>query len=392
MTSPARPGTRQRHEHEAPIAVVLGTRPEIIKMAPVIRELGERAWVIHTGQHYDQNLVDAFYAGAGIAHPATVLHGIGGASRTRQIAGMLDQLDELFTARRPVAVIVQGDTNSTNAGAQAASYHRIPLVHVEAGLRSYDRAMPEELNRMLVGALADLHCAATPHNVRNLHAEGVPADRIVLTGNPIVPALSAMLRSRPRTAHRDACPFVLATIHRPENADDPVRLRTILQELAALPLPVLLPLHPRTRAALRCTGLEHLLHPLEVTEPLDHAEFLAAAADAALLISDSGGVQEECTVLKKPLIVVRSSTERPEAIEAGFAHLVPPGPEIGARARALLADRQLAQRLRRTASPYGGDDAAARIVSAATALVNRRQGGEPQPDPGIVREPEVVHA
>lgn len=373
MRSPAHIGTMRGHEHERPIAVVLGTRPEIIKLAPVIKELGERAWVIHTGQHYDQNLVDAFYAGAGIAHPATVLRDIGGATRTRQIAGMLEQLEELFTARRPAAVIVQGDTNSTNAGAQAASYHGIPLVHVEAGLRSHDRAMPEELNRMLVGALADLHCAATPHNVANLRAEGVPDERITLTGNTIVPAVTGVLqpdRHGPRR-HPDGR-FVLATIHRPENTDDAARLAVVLHQLGQIGVPVMLPLHPRTQAAVRRSGLEHLLEPLLVTEPLDHAQFLAAAADAALLISDSGGVQEECTVLKKPLIVVRRSTERPEAIEAGFAHLVGPGPEIGARARALLADRHLPKRLRRTASPYGDDDAAARIVAATLGLIGER--------------------
>lgn len=359
-------------EATAPIAVVLGTRPEIIKLAPVIRELGARAWVIHTGQHYDPNLTDAFYTGAGLTPPETVLDGVGGRTRTAQIAAILSQLETVFTARRPAAVIVQGDTNSTNAGAQAASYHGVPLVHVEAGLRSHDRAMPEELNRLLVGVLADLHCAATEHNVRNLREVGVPAERITLTGNTIVQAVQHILSRTDdgvRSGHDAAERFALATIHRPENTDDPARLATVLTELAAIEIPVLLPLHPRTRALLARHGLEHLLEPLLVLDPLNHTDFLTAAANAALLISDSGGVQEECTVLKKPLIVVRSSTERPESIAAGFAHLVPPGPGISTLAADLLADADLARRLQATPSPYGDQHAAARIVAATLRLV-----------------------
>lgn len=354
----------------APIAVVLGTRPEIIKLAPVIHELGERAWVIHTGQHYDPNLTDTFYTGAGLTPPETVLNGVGGRTRTEQIAAILGQLDSLFTTRRPAAVIVQGDTNSTNAGAQAASYHRVPLVHVEAGLRSHDRAMPEELNRLLVGVLADLHCAATEHNVRNLRDVGVSAERIRLTGNTIVQAVETVLGSADGPPPQDAAErFVLATIHRPENTDDPARLQTVLSELAAIELPVLIPLHPRTRALLARHRLEHLLESVIVLDPLSHADFLTAAANAALLISDSGGVQEECTVLKKPLIVVRSSTERPESIDAGFAHLVPPGPAIHTLAADLLADADLPHRLRRTPSPYGDRYAAARIVAGTLELI-----------------------
>ncbi|SED64733.1 UDP-N-acetylglucosamine 2-epimerase (non-hydrolysing) [Ruania alba] len=359
------------------IAVVLGTRPEIIKLAPVIRELGRRAWVIHTGQHYDANLADDCYTGAGLRAPETVLTGVGGRTRTQQIAVSLGQLDDLFTAERPAAVIVQGDTNSTNAGAQAASYHGIPLIHVEAGLRSHDRAMPEELNRLLVGALADLHCAATDHNVQNLRAEGVPAERIVLTGNTIVPSVERMLeRWAPAIAGRQwmAGDFVLATIHRPENTDDPARLEVILDQLARIGLPVLLPLHPRTRALLARHRLEHLSDPLTVTGPLGHAEFLAAASGCVLLVSDSGGLQEECTVLKKPLIVVRNSTERPESVDAGFAHLVPPGPGISVVAQRLLADSGLPQRLRATASPYGDRRAAEHIVAATMRLIGAGQG------------------
>ncbi|TNM40513.1 UDP-N-acetylglucosamine 2-epimerase (non-hydrolyzing) [Nocardioides albidus] len=358
------------------IAVVVGTRPEIIKLAPVVHELGAQALLVHSGQHWDRELSGAFFDEAGIGAPEVTLRGIGGQDRARQIGGMVTALAEALEAARPDAVVVQGDTNTTSAAAQCASYLGLPLVHVEAGLRSFDRAMPEELNRLVVGALADLHCAATPTNVDNLVREGVPASRIRLTGNTIVEATERSLRAvtgrvgLPR--HRT---FVLATIHRPENTDDPVRLAAILDELGRLPAPVVMPLHPRTRACVERFGMGHLLDPLEVVAPIGHEEFLGLASHAALLVSDSGGVQEECTVLKKPLIVVRNSTERPESVEAGFAHLVRPGPAIGALGRRLLADRDLPHRLRGVPSPYGDGSAARAIVAATRELVGslRRQ-------------------
>jgi UDP-N-acetylglucosamine 2-epimerase (non-hydrolysing) len=356
----------------APVAVVLGTRPEIIKLAPVIRRLGADAYVVHSAQHWDPELAEAFFVGAGIGAPDATLAGVGGRSRAQQIGAMIPQLAALFDAVEPAAVIVQGDTNTTSAAAQAASYTGRPLVHVEAGLRSFDRAMPEELNRQVVGVLADLHCAATQLNRQNLLREGVPAARVVVTGNTIVEVTRDALE---RAAGRSAPvavpdgPYVLATLHRPENTDDPERLGLILSELGALPAPVLLPLHPRTRARVERYGMEPLLAAVRVLAPVDHGQFLALAAAASLLVSDSGGVQEECTVLKKPLIVVRNSTERPEAMEAGFAHLVAPGAEIGRLGRLLLHDPELARRLRRAPCPFGDGHAAERIVIETRRLI-----------------------
>jgi UDP-N-acetylglucosamine 2-epimerase (non-hydrolysing) len=366
-TPPTAPGS---------IAVATGTRPEIIKLAPVIRRLGGRALVLHSGQHWDPELSGNFFSRAGLARPDVELDGIGGRSRPAQIGAMIVQFAEVFERCRPAGVIVQGDTNTTSAAAQAASYVGIPLVHVEAGLRSFDRAMPEELNRQVVGVLADLHCAATSRNVHNLRREGVPEHRIRLTGNTIVEATTQALAGARRHPRRSASiasePFALATIHRPENTDDPARLATILRELAGLPVRVVVPMHPRTQRKVVDFGLHALLRPLIVTGPIDHEEFLLLADRAALLVSDSGGVQEECTVLKKPLLVVRNSTERPESIEAGFAHLVQPGPEIGDLARELLADSNLSRRLRRTPCPYGDERAAELIVAATLEIADAR--------------------
>lgn len=303
---------------------------------------------------------------------------MGGTGRGAQIGTMISAMDRLFAADTPHAVVVQGDTNSTSAGAQAAHYRGAAVVHVEAGLRSRDRAMPEEINRQLVGVLSDLHCAATPRNAANLVAEGVSPERIEVTGNTVVEAVRESMPTpgAARTVvrrHAGAGPYVLATLHRPENTDDRGRLAQLLDELAALPVPVLLPLHPRTRARIEAFGLSASAGRLRMLPPVDHPEFLALASQARLLVSDSGGVQEEVTVLKKPLVVVRNSTERPESVDAGFATLVRPGPLVGSTARALLADARLPARLAATPSPYGDGTAAAQIVAAAISLADARR-------------------
>ncbi len=350
------------------IAVVVGTRPEIIKLAPVMRILGSSARFLHTGQHSDEELSGVFLAAARLPPPET-LDGICGQPRHTQIGRMVERLGVIFAQRRPAAVLVQGDTNTASAAAQAGSYAGAPVVHVEAGLRSHDRAMPEELNRQVIGTLADLHCAPTQLAVRNLRNEGVPAGRIVLTGNTIAEATADTAPSRAAAraiaAGLGAEPgqYVLATLHRPENTDDPARLGTILDELSKLGLPVLFPLHPRTRLAVERHGLRLALDRLRPVPPADHRTFLGLARLARLIVSDSGGVQEECTVLKRPLIVIRNSTERPEAIDAGFAHLVQPGPVIGDLGRRLIGDSQLAARLAAIPSPFGDGRASERIAA-----------------------------
>jgi UDP-N-acetylglucosamine 2-epimerase (non-hydrolysing) len=363
------------------ISVVAGTRPEIVKLAPVIRMLGDSAALVHTCQHEDEELSGVFLKAAGIRQ-ARSLTGICGQPRHSQVGRMIEQLGAVLIADEPAAVIVQGDTNTASAGAQAASYAGVPVVHVEAGLRSFDRAMPEEINRCVTGVLADLHCAPTTRAVANLIAEGVPAEKITLTGNTIVEATLAMLPAESEARQIaagfgvDAGGYVLATIHRPENTDDAGRLAAILSELSKLGLPVLLPLHPRTRHAVAQHGLTRALNRLQPIPPVDHRTFLGLSMLASLIVSDSGGVQEECTVLKRPLIVVRNSTERPESIEAGFAHLVKPGPEIGEIGRQLIGDAMLSGRLARIPCPYGDGLASERI----TACVRDFLGG-PEPHP-----------
>ncbi|MFJ8041587.1 non-hydrolyzing UDP-N-acetylglucosamine 2-epimerase [Kitasatospora sp. NPDC096147] len=359
------------------IAVVLGTRPELVKLAPLIHELGPAARLVHTGQHWDEAMSGRFLRELDLPEPE-LLTGVGGRPRAGQVAAALAQLESSFTAERPGAVVVQGDTNATLAGALAANALGIPLVHVEAGLRSRDRAMPEEHNRVMVDHIADLLCAATPENAANLRAESVTGEAIELTGNTVVEVVERQL---PPAAERAALlaryglaedSYVLATVHRPENTDTAGALGAVLTELdriAAAGTAVLFPMHPRTRAAVERFGLGALLARLTVTEPVGYGDFLGLARHAALLVSDSGGVQEECTVLKRPLLVVRRSTERPEAVDAGFAALVAPGPELGTLAAAWLADTpaRLA-RLAATPSPYGDGLASERIAKLTLAL------------------------
>ncbi|WP_106209447.1 non-hydrolyzing UDP-N-acetylglucosamine 2-epimerase [Kineococcus rhizosphaerae] len=363
------------------VDVVLGTRPEIVKLAPVVHALGASAGTVFTAQHYDPELSDVFFAATGLPRPAAVLDGVGGRSRAAQLTTMLDALTGLLDERRPDAVVVQGDTNSANAGAQAAHYLGIPVVHVEAGLRSHDRAMPEEVNRLVIGAVADVHCCPTPQNVENLLRAGADPTAVHLTGNPVVEATT---RALPTAAERaalladlgvEAGRFVLATVHRPENTDTEERLRGLLTGLGSLGLPVLLPLHPRTRSRLRSFGIE-VPAGVRALAPTDHATFLALAAEALVLVSDSGGVQEEVTVLGKPLVVVRRSTERPESVEAGFAVLTDVDGIAGALARQTRPGWP--GRLATLPSPYGDGRAAQRIAHLTLAAARSSAGPGPR--------------
>ena len=356
------------------IAVVFGTRPEMIKLAPIVRGLGDRALVVHTGQHFDDSMSRTFLDQLRLGDPDVHLE-VGGQTRGAQIGNATVAIERLLLDERPGAVVVQGDTNSGLAGGLAANSAEVPLVHLEAGLRSFDRAMPEEHNRVLIDALSDRCLAPHESNAELLEKEGIPRERIRVTGSTLREALLDMLPSATERAPMRAQlgvaadRYVLATVHRAENADNEEKLRTILTQLGSLELPVVLPLHPRTRARAAQFGLDDLLARLHVTEPLGYREFIGLAADCALMVSDSGGVQEEATIVKRPVVIVRNSTERPEILGT-FAHLVSVGPGIGETARELLADiARTHARLDGLEYPYG--DAAATLCIAAIDEVAR---------------------
>lgn len=356
------------------LAIVLGTRPEIVKLAPVIRALPEGSAVIHTGQHYDSNMAQVFFDAFGLAEPDHYL-AIGGATRGQQIGEAVKRLDEVFAELEPEAVIAQGDTNSTMAAAIAANARSIPSVHVEAGLRSHDRRMPEEHNRVVADHLADLCLAPTGMSASNLTAEGVDEDRIRVTGNTVVDAVEHLL---PLADERSAIldkyglaseEFVLSTFHRPENVDDARTLKTIVDELRAITLPVVLPLHPRTRSIAREYGINLESEEVRVIDPLGYIEFLALLAECRVAVADSGGLQEEVSVLKRPMVVVRRTTERPEVLGT-FSSLVSVGEDISATSRRWLTnDPYSLTQLREIKSPYGDGYAGERCAEQVIRLV-----------------------
>ncbi len=338
------------------IAVVMGTRPEIVKLSHIVRILGPRARLFHSGQHTDQELSGVFFAAAGMPVPEP-LAGIRGEPRHVQVGRITEQLGAAFARRRPAAVVVQGDTNTAMAAAQAANYSGVPVVHVEAGLRSFDRRMPEEINRCVIGVLADLHCAPTERAAANLTAEGVPGGRIALTGNTIVEATLEMLpgdeASRSIVAAAGAEPgrYVLATIHRPENTDDPLRLRAILEELAKLGLPVLFPMHPRTRLAAGAArpnrGARPAARPAASRPPDVPRPGPARPAAGLRFRRRPGGVHGAQAAAHR-------GQELHRAARVHRGRIRPPGPAgpaIGDLGRRLIGDESLAARLAALALP-----------------------------------------
>lgn len=315
----------------AAICCVVGARPNFMKMAPVLealRSLPDVApYLVHTGQHYDDAMSRVFFEELGLPTPDHDL-GVGSGSHALQTANVMIALDRLFDARRPDLVVVAGDVNSTLAGALVASKRGIPVAHVEAGLRSRDRSMPEELNRIVTDALSDLLFATSGDALDHLVAEGIPVGKIHLVGNPMIDTLRrhvAAARDRDAVARFDLPPrgFALVTLHRPSNVDDPPRLEAIVGHLEsiALRMPVIFPVHPRTRARLERLGIA-LRRPLRLVAPLGYLDFLALLDSCRFVLTDSGGIQEESTALGVPCLTLRANTERPVTVTEGTNRLV----------------------------------------------------------------------
>lgn len=356
------------------VALVFGTRPELVKLAPLVWQLGDAVYTIHTGQHPLEDL-RALCVGLNVSEPNHACS-VAPTPAGRQIGEAISAVTDALIEHRPDVVVVQGDTNSTLAGALAASSLDVPVVHVEAGLRAFDHRLPEERNRILVDHLCDLACAPTATARAHLTREGIPESRIVVTGNTVVDAAARCLPDPTARAAilgargLDADAFVLATFHRPENVDEGPRFDAIIRELATLTLPVVFPIHPRTRDRAAHAGLDLARGNIRVVPPLGYQEFLALAAECALIVTDSGGVQEEASIVARPAIVVRRSTERPEVLGT-VTTLVEAGPAIGIEARALLSDRYAVhQQLVGLATPYGDGHAATRIIAAINNLLD----------------------
>ncbi len=308
------------------VAHVVGARPNFMKAAPVYAALaarGVRQTLIHTGQHYSEKMSDIFFDELQLPRPDVNLN-VGSGTHAVQTGEVMIRIEPVLESLRPDWLLVYGDVNSTVAAALVCAKLRVPFAHVEAGLRSRDRAMPEEINRIVTDQLADLLFTPSSDGDENLAAEGVPRERVHLVGNVMIDTLVRLLPlARERWAQWNLDRFVLVTLHRPSNVDDVDKLVKLLDVLAGISreLTVVFPIHPRTQESIRRAGFT-FPETMRVVEPLGYLDFIALEERAAFVITDSGGVQEETTFLGVPCLTLRANTERPVTVTMGTNTLV----------------------------------------------------------------------
>jgi len=332
------------------ITIVAGARPNFMKIAPIMWEIGRRpgirAVLVHTGQHYDERMSRLFFRELKTP-PPDIARGVGSGSHSRQTAEVMTRFEPLLLERRPDAVVVVGDVNSTVACALTAAKLGIPVAHVEAGLRSFDRSMPEEINRVLTDALSEWLFATEPSAVGNLLREGVREDSIFLVGNVMIDTLMACRELSRGSEILDRLglgggEYGVLTLHRPANVDDPAVLGGILSAIARIQreLPIVFPVHPRTRKMIPEDRFT-LVPGLIAVDPLGYLDFMRLLSEARVVLTDSGGIQEETTVLGVPCLTLRNNTERPITLEQGTNTLVGLDPEriVAAAERAIAGPR-----------------------------------------------------
>jgi UDP-N-acetylglucosamine 2-epimerase (non-hydrolysing) len=332
---------------------VVGARPNFMKTAPLMEALSGRGVMqrlVHTGQHFDERMSGVFFSDLRLPRPDEDL-GVGSGTHAEQTGRVMIELERWLLAHEPLpdVAVVPGDVNSTLAAGLVAAKLGIPVAHLEAGLRSFDRSMPEEVNRVAVDHLSDLLLTPSPDADQNLLREGIPASRIARVGNLMIDTLhkhlpAARARALPESMGLEPGRYAVVTLHRPSNVDDPdalARLLGALSELAGA-LPVVFAVHPRTRARLTAAGLEETARSLRLIEPLGYLEFLSLTSAARLVLTDSGGLQEESTALGIPCLTLRENTERPVTVTEGTNEVVgtDPGRILAAARRALSAGPQ----------------------------------------------------
>ena len=314
---------------------VVGARPNLVKIGPLLREMRNHKEIepilVHTGQHYDEKLSDVFFRQMGIPEPDVNLE-VGSGSHAWQTAEILRKIEPVLIERRPDCVLVVGDVNSTVAASLAAVKLGIPVVHVEAGLRSYDRAMPEEINRIVTDALSDYLFVTEEEAIENLIREGKPRERIFFVGNVMIDALRQFLPLAQKSKIADelglakngeTLPYAVLTLHRPSNVDSPEALGILLDAIGevAKEVPVIFPVHPRTQERLRAHS-SHKNAGIRLVPPLGYLDFLCLLSRARLVLTDSGGIQEETTALGVPCLTLRENTERPITVDEGTNEIV----------------------------------------------------------------------
>lgn len=351
------------------ICIVVGTRPEIIKMSPIIRYCQLKKlnyFIIHTGQHYSINMDSIFFKELGLPKPLYNLE-VGSASHGKQTGMMLEKIEQVLLKEKPNIVLVEGDTNSVLAGALAAAKLHIKVGHVEAGLRSYDRQMPEELNRVLTDHLSDFLFAPTEKAKKIALGEGIDKKKIFVTGNTIVDALYHNLtiaKERSTISNKLALKkkqYILITAHRQENVDVKAKLKNLLKSFEIinkeLNIKLLYPIHPRTRIRIKKFNLS-MPKCVDFIEPLGFMDFLMLEANALAILTDSGGVQEESCILNVPCITLRENTERPETIEVGSNMLAGTNPNKILKCLQIMLKKKSSWK-----NPFGDGKAAKRIIN-----------------------------
>lgn len=363
------------------IATILGTRPEIIKMAPIIEEISKRdidQIVLHTGQHYDAEMSDNFFKDLDIRTPDYNIH-VGSGTHGKQTGLMMQRIEEVLLEEKPDIVLVQGDTNAVLAGALVASKLHIPIGHVEAGLRSFDMTMPEEVNRRVADVSSLMYFVPTVESAINLLAEGVSRKNLFVTGNTVVDACFRHLELAKekgiseqslKELNIDEMDNILTlTMHRAENVDVKERVVNIIDALKQLDdMNIIFPIHPRTKNTLEKFGLFEELNNLEhvhIIKPLGYLDFLYLTSVSTLILTDSGGLQEEAITLDVPALTLRYNTERPETVTAGGNILVGSDKDaILENARKILDDEEFANKMRNAVNPYGQGESAKLTVDA----------------------------
>ena len=363
------------------IATVLGTRPEIIKMAPIIDEISRRGIdqiVLHTGQHYDDEMSDAFFRDLEIPAPDYNIH-VGSGTHGRQTGLMMKGIEEVLIDEKPDIVLVQGDTNAVLAGALVASKLHIAVGHVEAGLRSFDMTMPEELNRRAADVCSSMYFIPTDESAINLLAEGFSRKNLIITGNTVVDACFRHLEiARKKGFSNESLAslnieemdnILTLTMHRAENVDDKRRVTHIIEALKELDyMNIIFPIHPRTKNTLQNFGLFDELNDLEhvhIIKPIGYLDFLQLTSLSTLILTDSGGLQEEAITLDVPALTLRYNTERPETVSAGGNILVGADKDaILKYVKLIVEDEDFAQKMKKAENPYGQGEAAKRTVDA----------------------------
>ena len=369
------------------VLVVAGARPNFMKVAPILRALaaaGHERVLVHTGQHYDAKMSDTFFAELGLPDPDHHL-GVGSGSHAVQTARVMEACEPVFLQERADWLVVVGDVNSTLACALVASKLKgqtgTRIAHVEAGLRSGDWRMPEEVNRVLTDRLADLLLTPSRDAHPNLAAEGIAGDRVVFVGNVMIDTLLQQLPAARELRIAAgmgiaAGQYALVTLHRPSNVDDPATLRAVLEALGKVSerLPIIFPIHPRTRKTAESAGMGDLLAKFRMLEPVGYREMLSLTDGAAVVLTDSGGLQEETTVLGVPCVTLREQTERPVTVTEGTNRMAPwPLTTVGilASAEQALAGGRLPVGSK---VPDGWDGHAAERIVAALAARGGRAG------------------